>query len=1129
MRKLKVSVFRPRAVRYVGAALVGACALGAAAAPDAARRLAKIASVENTVESRRSGASAWEKAVPDAPLFGSDRIRTGAGSRAAILYADDTLHRLDEKSEIEIVAPEAASTGLLKVLGGRHYFASRKPKDFGRVETPTVTAAIRGTEFAVDVAEGGTTTITMIEGVVLASNAYGSVEVATGERAVAEPGKAPVRSVVVKPRDAVTWAFYYPPVLGGADARRLADAGDEGAALAQASRLLATGQVEAARRIVEDVRGRRPTDPVALSLASVMALVEDRRDEARRLADAAVAADRESPAAVLAASLVAQADFDIERARRLAERAAELDPNDPTVLARAAELRMAEGDLGGAKRAAEAALERAPGDARALTVLGFVELARLHSKEAKALFERAIAADPGLATAHLGLGIATLRRGDLVAGRERIQAAAILDPANSLLRSYLGKAYYEEKRAREAGKELEAAKDLDPSDPTPWLYAAILLQNENRPVEALDHLAASMRRNDNRAVYRSRLLLDEDNAVRAADLARIFNDLGFEQAGLVAARRSADEDQANHSSHLLLSGNYRNLPGYAAAYLSEVLQARVYQPLGVNAARPDVVNTSASFNEYTALFDRPRFRAFGTLGYGTTDTDLSAYDNGVPCGGVPCYTLSENEESRQRQGEIVLTSNGDRYAAALSYRSFVDDGFRKNADEENEVVRGFVQFAASDADTLQINAIHGDRETGDLPLRQILPLITPERFDTSETNVALAWHRSLAPGSDLAASAIWNRTEQEVADLAGTPYGKAILEGPQIEAQWVRRSGTATWIGGVGGFTGDFTLEGAGGSSLEAPDRYLNAYGYARLRGMGPVELTFGASFESVDAPVAMLSPRDSFILPAAINDDASRVSPKLGLTVRFDTGTTIRAGVFRRVAAAIGRVQSLEPTQVAGFNQFFEDPGGTRSWSYGAGFDQAIGSRWYLGASYLIRALDVPQGYCSTPDEFSGCAFQQATHIETRRNDERWGNVYVSGALARWVAASLGYDYERKDLGTTAVTPTGIFQDRIETQRIRPEFRFFTPQGIFVKVSGTHYDQEVDQFDSLSATDRTEVQSSFWVADASFGYRFPKRWGSIALEGRNLFNRKFEFYERSVQERVIPARSIVARLEITY
>src|SRR6185436_5187278 len=155
------------------------------------------------------------------------------------------------------------------------------------------------------------------------------------------------------------------------------------------------------------------------------------------------------------------------------------------------------------------------------------------------------------------------------------------------------------------------------------LYDAIRKQNENQPVGALQDLQASIAKNDNRAVYRSRLLLDQDKAVRGADLARIYNDLGFEQLGMVTARRSADEDQANYSSHLFLAGNYRNLPNFSTALFSEVLQARVYQPVSVNAVRPDVVNQTSSYNEYTAFFDRPRARAFASAIYGQTDTDLS--------------------------------------------------------------------------------------------------------------------------------------------------------------------------------------------------------------------------------------------------------------------------------------------------------------------------------------------------------------------------------------------------------------------------------------------------------------------------------------------------------------------------
>ena len=47
----------------------------------------------------------------------------------------------------------------------------------------------------------------------LAANEAGSLTLTSGQSAVAEAGKAPVLRVVARPRDAVQWALYYPPVL----------------------------------------------------------------------------------------------------------------------------------------------------------------------------------------------------------------------------------------------------------------------------------------------------------------------------------------------------------------------------------------------------------------------------------------------------------------------------------------------------------------------------------------------------------------------------------------------------------------------------------------------------------------------------------------------------------------------------------------------------------------------------------------------------------------------------------------------------------------------------------------------------------------------------------------------------
>ena len=55
--------------------------------------------------------------------------------------------------------------------------------------------------------------VTIFEGKVVAANESGTVNITDGQSVVAEKGKAPSYQTVVKPRDAVQWALYYPPVI----------------------------------------------------------------------------------------------------------------------------------------------------------------------------------------------------------------------------------------------------------------------------------------------------------------------------------------------------------------------------------------------------------------------------------------------------------------------------------------------------------------------------------------------------------------------------------------------------------------------------------------------------------------------------------------------------------------------------------------------------------------------------------------------------------------------------------------------------------------------------------------------------------------------------------------------------
>ena len=225
-------------------------------------------------------------------------------------------------------------------------------------------------------------------------------------------------------------------------------------------------------------------------------------------------------------------------------------------------------------------------------VSGFAFLAQVKTAESRAAFETAIELDNADPLSRLGLGLAIIRDGDLDAGGREIEIAASLDPNNSIVRSYLGKTYFEEKRTDLDGREYAIAKELDPNDPTPWFYDAIRKQTINRPVEALQDMQKSIELNDNRAVYRSRLLLDQDLAARSASLGRIYNDLGFQQLGLVEGWKSVNTAPSDYSAHRLLADLYAALPRHEIARVSELLQSQLLQPINITPVQPQLAESN---------------------------------------------------------------------------------------------------------------------------------------------------------------------------------------------------------------------------------------------------------------------------------------------------------------------------------------------------------------------------------------------------------------------------------------------------------------------------------------------------------------------------------------------------------
>src|SRR5438045_1556512 len=82
-----------------------------------------------------------------------------------------------------------------------------------------------------------------------------------------------------------------------------------------------------------------------------------------------------------------------------------------------------------------------------------------------------------------------------------------------------------------------------------------LLKQQNRINEAIRDLEKSEELNGNRRVYRSGLLLDQDAAVRGANLANVYRDAGMDDVSVREASRAVNADYANYSAHLFLANS----------------------------------------------------------------------------------------------------------------------------------------------------------------------------------------------------------------------------------------------------------------------------------------------------------------------------------------------------------------------------------------------------------------------------------------------------------------------------------------------------------------------------------------------------------------------------------------------
>lgn len=151
-------------------AVLGAVFTLGMAASASAQTVGSVNLVKVWAYGKDSANTNWGDLYQSDPVLMAQGLRTAAGGALHVRFTDDTDLRMGSEAEIVVdrfVFNPSTGAGALQAEIGKgvlRFITGRMQKDGVRIGTPVAVIGVRGTDFIVQVADDGTTTVQVIEG-----------------------------------------------------------------------------------------------------------------------------------------------------------------------------------------------------------------------------------------------------------------------------------------------------------------------------------------------------------------------------------------------------------------------------------------------------------------------------------------------------------------------------------------------------------------------------------------------------------------------------------------------------------------------------------------------------------------------------------------------------------------------------------------------------------------------------------------------------------------------------------------------------------------------------------------------------------------------------------------------------
>ncbi len=422
----------------------------------------------------------WQRALAQQDLKAGDVLRTNAAGTLAIVFSDGTQVRLGRNSLMVVKRVSKSGPSTLSLQRGRAWGRSPRKRTNLSIETPSATAAIRGTEWAIN-ADADSSQLQVFSGTVELSNEAGSLTIEAGQAATVLRGQAPTRTVLVNPTGREQMLYF----VNLADGLDLLD--NQSDAFVRARRLAAEGDWEAAAGLFASLsRSDSAKDRAAGAYGQYIAAVQ--LDEEPLTPEPDGTAE-----GFLAGALIAAYDGDLRAAKNVAERGLVAFPDAAQLYIAKADVEALLGDADAAIETISAARALFPEDpALVVSEANLMRDYRGSPKAARDLLQPLLAADPGFFPARKSQAKNWMAIGGLQEASELVTQALASRPYDAELVAMHAEILLAQNKLSAAKAEIDKALEMDPGNGLAGNALAQYWRRKDRQDEALTaSLAAS--------------------------------------------------------------------------------------------------------------------------------------------------------------------------------------------------------------------------------------------------------------------------------------------------------------------------------------------------------------------------------------------------------------------------------------------------------------------------------------------------------------------------------------------------------------------------------------------------------------------------------------------------------------